>query len=72
MFELKYCLRPLTAHVLNGVLITDYDGHSDVPVKRKSYEPDRGPRPERGYIGLQNHDSRATIAFKEISVRSLK
>jgi hypothetical protein len=53
---------------VNGVLVTDYDGVSEVPPKEKSYEPDRGPRPETGYIGLQNHDSVAVISFKEISV----
>jgi hypothetical protein len=54
---------------VNGVLVTDYDGVSPVPPKEKSYEPERGPRPESGYIGLQNHDSVAVISFKEISVR---
>ena len=56
---------------LNGVLVTDYDGVSQVPPKQKSYEPDRGPRPEAGYIGLQHHDDSAVISFKEISVRPL-
>ena len=54
---------------VNGVLVTDYDGVSPVPPKEKSYEPDRGPRPETGYIGLQNHDNEAVISFKEISFR---
>ncbi len=54
---------------VNGVLVTDYDGVSPVPPKEKSYEPDRGPRPEAGYIGLQNHDSVAVISFKEVSVK---
>jgi hypothetical protein len=54
---------------VNGVLVTDYDGVSPVPPKEKSYEPERGPRPETGYIGLQNHDSVAVISFKEVSVR---
>ncbi|HUS04791.1 MAG TPA: DUF1080 domain-containing protein [Bryobacteraceae bacterium] len=53
---------------VNGVLVTDYDGVSEVPAKVKSYEPDRGPRPEMGYIGLQNHDPSAVILFKEISI----
>ncbi len=56
---------------LNGVAVTDYDGVSPVPPKTKSYEPDRGPRPEYGYIGIQNHDERAILYFKEISVKSL-
>lgn len=55
---------------LNGVLVTDYDGVSPAPPKEKSYEPERGPRPEIGYIGLQNHDSTAVISFKEISLWS--
>ena len=54
---------------VNGVLVTDYDGVSAVPPKEKSYEPDRGPRPEMGYIGLQNHDNEAVISFKEISLK---
>ena len=57
---------------LNGVLVTDYDGVSPVPPKTKSYEPERKPRPESGYIGLQHHDERAIIAFKELSVTPLK
>lgn len=57
---------------LNGVLVTDYDGVSPVPEKKKSYEPDRGPRPESGYIGIQHHDEEAVISFREISVTPLK
>lgn len=56
---------------VNGVLVTDYDGKSPVPEKKASYEPERGPRPEIGYIGLQNHDDSAVISFKEISVEPL-
>jgi hypothetical protein len=57
---------------LNGVLVTDYDGVSEVPPKKLSYEPDRGPRPETGYIGLQGHDDRAIIYFQEVSFASKK
>jgi hypothetical protein len=56
---------------VNGVLVTDYDGVSPVPERKQSYEPERGPRPEYGYIGLQNHDASAVISFKEISVEPL-
>ena len=56
---------------VNGVLVTDYDGVSPVPERKQSYEPERGPRPEFGYIGLQNHDASAVISFKEISVEPL-
>jgi len=57
---------------VNGTLVTDYDGKSPVPLKEKSYEPDRGSRPESGYIALQNHDGEAVISFKEIGVHPLK
>ena len=56
---------------VNGTLVTDYDGVSPVPEQKQSYEPKRGPRPESGYIGLQNHDASAVISFKEISVEPL-
>ncbi len=57
---------------LNGVLVTDYDGVSPVPERTKDYEPERKPRPEMGYIGIQNHDERAVLYFKEISVAPLR
>jgi hypothetical protein len=53
---------------VNGVLVTDYDGVSPVPEKKKPFEPDRGPRPEEGYIAIQHHDENCVISFKEISV----
>jgi hypothetical protein len=60
-----------TIVTVNGVTVTDYDGVSPVPEKVKSYEPDRHPRAESGYIGVQNHDKESVISFKEISVRPL-
>lgn len=60
-----------TIVTVNGVLVTDYDGVSPVPPKQKAYEPERGPRPEMGYIALQLHDDTAIISFKEISVRRI-
>jgi hypothetical protein len=33
------------------------------------YEPVRGPRPDVGYIGLQNHDARSVVYFREVSVK---
>ena len=53
----------------DGVVVTDYDGVSPVPPKTGPYEPDRGPRPDTGYIAIQHHDGRAIVYFKEISVR---
>jgi hypothetical protein len=54
---------------VNGVLVTDYDGKSPVPEKKKSFEPDRGPRPVEGYIAIQHHDENCVISFKEISLK---
>ena len=57
---------------LNGVLVTDYDGLSPVPDRVGDWEPERGPRPESGYIGLQHHDDNAVLYFREISLTSVK
>jgi len=57
---------------VNGQLVTDYTEGDPVPPKKIWYEPERGPRPESGYIGLQNHDDNSRIHFKEVSVRSLR
>jgi hypothetical protein len=57
-----------TMVTLNGVLITDYDGTAPVPPKKGRYEPERGPRPEKGYIAIQHHGGAATVWFREISL----
>ena len=57
---------------VNGVLVTDYDGVGAVPERKKESEPERGPRPESGYIALQNHDPTAIVSFKEVSVVPLE
>ncbi|HJZ97872.1 MAG TPA: M20/M25/M40 family metallo-hydrolase [Candidatus Solibacter sp.] len=59
---------PRTIVKLNGVLVTDYDGVSPVPPKTGRYEPDRGPRPDSGYIAVQHHGGNATVTFKEITL----
>jgi hypothetical protein len=60
---------------LNGTEVNDFDAeHAEVPQRTKSFEPERGPRPEVGYIGLQNHDDFSKekhVYFKEVSVRPL-
>ena len=58
-----------TIVILNGEKINDFTGNQPVPPRKQWFEPIRGPRPETGYIGLQNHDGRTTIYFKEISVQ---
>jgi hypothetical protein len=59
---------PRTIVTLNGVVVTDYDGVSAVPPKRGKYEPERGPRPDSGYIAIQHHGGAATVWFREISL----
>jgi len=56
---------------VNGVLVTDFTEGDPVPDKKKDYEPDRGPRPNEGYIGVQNHSDEDVVYLKEISVRPL-
>ncbi|HKV70822.1 MAG TPA: DUF1080 domain-containing protein [Gemmatimonadales bacterium] len=62
---------PHTTVRLNGDLVTDYTEGQPVPPKKQTWEPDRGRRPDFGYIGLQNHSDADTVYFKEISVRPL-
>ena len=57
---------------VNGEKVTDFKEGDSVPPKTRSFEPERGPRPESGYIGLQNHDSLSTVYFKEVAVKPLK
>lgn len=62
---------PRTVVFLNGTKVTDYTEGQPVPPKVQTFEPDRGPRPAEGYIGLQNHSDKDVVYFKEISVRPL-
>jgi hypothetical protein len=57
---------------VNGVLITDHTEGDPVPPKTQDSEPERGPRPEFGYIGLQNHDDNSRVHFREVSVAPLR
>ena len=61
---------------INGVQVNDFDPETaKIPERTKDFEPKRGPRPESGYIGLQNHDdydkAKAHVYFKEVSVKPL-
>lgn len=62
---------PRTMVEVDGVLVTDFTEADPVPEKKIWYEPNRGPRMERGYIGLQNHGGDAHVHFKEVSVLPL-
>ena len=63
---------PRTTVTINGVQVTDYTEGQPVPPKKEKSEPDRGPRPNAGYIGLQNHSDSDTVFFKRIEERPLE
>jgi len=63
---------PKTIVFVNGEKVTEYVEGDPVPAKTRDFEPDRGPRPLSGYIGLQNHDSLSVVYFKEVAVKHLK
>ncbi len=56
---------------VNGAVVNEFEGSQEVPDRQKWFEPQRGPRPDSGYIGLQNHDGRSIVHFREVSVRPL-
>ena len=59
-----------TTVFLNGIKVNDFSGNQTVPPRKQWFEPVRGPRPDSGFIGLQNHDQGSTVYFKEVSVSS--
>jgi len=62
---------PRTVVYLNNVKVTDFTEGRPVPAKPAgSHDPDRGPRPDSGFIGLQNHPG-SEVYFKEVSVTPL-
>jgi len=63
---------PRTIVVLNGTKVVDYKEGDPVPERKESFEPQRGPRPNEGYIGLQNHSDKDIVFFKEVAVKMLK
>lgn len=60
---------PKTTVSLNGEVVNTYVEGQEVPPRKQWFEPVRGPRPDSGYIGLQNHDAGSTVWFKEVSFR---
>ena len=56
---------------VNGKVVNSFDGAQPVPPRTKYYEPRRGPRPDHGYIGLQNYDEKSVAWFREISIKPL-
>ena len=63
---------PHTIVVLNGVKVTDFTEGDPVPEKKLAFEPERGPRPQDGYFGLQNHSKDDIVFFKEVALKMLK
>jgi hypothetical protein len=53
-------------------MVTDFTEGDPVIEKTRDFEPDRGPRTESGYIGLQNHDALSTVWYKEVAVKPIK
>jgi len=60
-----------TVVFVNGLKVTDYTEGDPVPERIFDWEPLRGPRPEYGFIGIQNHDEDNIVFFKEISVKPI-
>ena len=57
---------------LNGVKVSEYKEGDPVPERIFDCEPFRGPRPDSGYMGVQNHGDEDIVFFKEIAVKPLK
>ena len=63
---------PKTIVMLNGSKVTDYTEGDAVPERKFKFEPQRGTRPNEGYIGLQNHSDKDVVMFKEVAVKLMK
>jgi len=61
---------PHTIIFVNGEKITDFHEGDSVPAKKESSDPERGRRPDSGYIGLQNEPG-PEVDFKEVSLLPL-
>lgn len=63
---------PRTVVYLNGVKTTEYTQGDPEPPKVDEGEPDRGRRPDFGYLGLQNHNEGSVVYFREVAVQPLR
>jgi 3-keto-disaccharide hydrolase len=61
-----------TIVTVNGEKVTDYTEGQPVPAKKFDFEPERGPRPKCGYMGLQNHSDNDIVFFKTVEYKPLK
>lgn len=60
---------PRTIVHVNGTKVTDFTEGDPVPAWRRD-DPQRGPRPNEGYVGIQNEGDEAVL-FKDIAIRPL-
>lgn len=60
-----------TVVYINGIKVTDFKEGDLVPERKFDFEPFRGPRPEYGFIGLQNHGENDVVYFRKVEVRPL-
>ncbi|HXB44753.1 MAG TPA: DUF1080 domain-containing protein [Puia sp.] len=63
---------PRTIVYVNGEKVTDYTEGDPTPERKFDFEPQRGRRPDAGYIGLQNHGEDDIVFFKEVAEKPLK
>lgn len=63
---------PRTIVYVNGQKVTDYTEGQPVPEKKFDFEPQRGRRPDSGYMGLQNHSDKDIVFFRVVSVKPLE
>ncbi|HXB32469.1 MAG TPA: DUF1080 domain-containing protein, partial [Puia sp.] len=62
---------PRTIVYVNGQKVTDYTEGQPVPARKFDFEPQRGLRPNTGWIGLQNHSDNDVVYFKEVAMKPL-
>ncbi len=56
---------------VNGVKVTDFKEGDPVPERKFDFEPQRGPRPDSGYFGLQNHGKEDVVYFRKVEMKPL-
>ncbi len=52
--------------------VSEYSEGDPVPPKELEWDPDRGPRPNAGFIGIQNHPQGKGVLFKKVSVHPIE
>ena len=63
---------PKTIVFVNGVKVTEFKEGDPVPDRKFDFEPFRGPRPEYGFVGLQNHGEKDVVFFRKVEVSPLQ